>query len=82
MKTYWIKKQEFENKIAGKLAQNQITEVLLMDEEDKQWLKAEVRACDEAADGGAILKVLADYGKPTGEEHRIEVLKTDSPEED
>lgn len=82
MKTYWIKKQEFENKIAGKLGKDQTTEVLLMDESDKQWLKAEVRADDKGKDGGAILKVLADYGKPTDEEYRIEVLKTDSPEED
>ena len=81
MKTYWIKKQEFKNKIDGKMGKGQTVEVLLMDEEDKQWLKAEVRAGDKAKDG-AILKVLADYGKPTDEEYRIEVLKTDSPEED
>ena len=81
MKTYWIKKQEFENKIEGKLGEDRTAEVLLMDESDKQWLKAEVRAGDKAKDG-AILKVLADYGKPTDEEYRIEVLKTDSPEED
>ena len=82
MKTYWIKKQEFKNKIEGKMGKGQTAEVLLMDEEDKQWLKAEVRTDDKAADGGAILKVLADYGKPTDEEYQIEVLKTDSPEED
>ena len=81
MKTYWIKKQEFNSKIDGKMGTGQTAEVLLMDEEDKQWLKAEVRAGDKATDG-AILKVLADYGKPTDEEYRIEVLKTDSPEED
>ena len=82
MKTYWIKKQEFNSKIDGIMGTGQTAEVLLMDEEDKQWLKAEVRTGDKAADGGAILKVLADYWKPTDEEYRIEVLKTDSPEED
>ncbi|WP_435547453.1 hypothetical protein [Desulfobacterium sp. N47] len=81
MKTYWIQKQEFNNKIAGKLGQ--IAEVLLMDQNDKQWLKAELRTTtDKAAGGGATLKVLADYGEPTDEEYQIEIIRIDSPEED
>lgn len=83
MKTYWIQRQEFNNKVAGKLGLGQIAEVLLMDQEDKQWLKAELRTTtDKAAKGGASLKVLADYGEPTDEEYHIEILRIDSPEED
>lgn len=82
MATYWIDKKDFKNKIEGKIGTDQITEVLLMDADDKQWIKAEVRPVPEPKEGVAVLKVLADFGEPTDEEFYIEVLRTDSPEED
>lgn len=82
MATYWIDRKDFENKVAGKTGLGESVEVLLMDAADKQWIKAEVRPIAEPKEGGAVLKVLADFGEPTDEEFYIEVLNTSSPEED
>lgn len=82
MATYWIENLEFREKVKPKMGTGQTATVLIMDESDKQWWKAEIRPLDSASEGAHTLKVLADFGEPTDEEYPIEVLNLEIPEED
>ncbi len=82
MATYWIENVEFRNKVKPKMGTGETSMVLLMDESDKQWWKAEVRPIESPKQGADTLKILADFGEPTDEEYYIEVLNREVPEED
>jgi len=82
MAQYWVENHDFKGKIEGKIGNGEVVEVLLLNDDDKHWVKAKVRLVEKSEEGGDTLKVLADYGQPSDEEFPIEVLEAQSADDD
>ncbi|EFK07611.1 conserved hypothetical protein [delta proteobacterium NaphS2] len=82
MTQYWIENKDFKGKVKGKIGRGEVVEVMLMNDADKHWVNAKVQLDGKPEECSDTLKVLADYGMPTGEEFPIKVLEAQSADDD
>ena len=81
MGRYWIDMDDFDKKLASKVDKSESVEVLVMSEEEKQWIKAKVIAHEKPVKKAVPLGLLSPFGKPIQREYYVEILETSSPED-
>lgn len=72
---------EDEPKVVSKLDKDEVFELQLMDEGNKQWWKAKLKVFREGGENRDLVKVLGQAGAPPDREYYAEIIEKVLPED-